>query len=100
MHIHPSAQAKLVEMMAGSPHRFIIETHSDHIIDWFRILVTEERMAPSDFGIVYFERLPDDPSTTRLHQLSLDGSGNLIGQPNDYRQFFSAETARLLGLPT
>ena len=100
VHIHPSAQAKLVEMMAGSPHRFIIETHSDHIIDWFRILVTEERMAPSDFGIVYFERLPDDPSATRLHQLSVDGSGNLIGQPNDYRQFFSAETARLLGLPT
>ena len=100
VHIHPRAQAKMVEMMAGSPHRFIIETHSDHIIDWFRILVTEARMAPSDFGIVYFERLADDPSATKLHQLSLDGSGNLSGQPGNYRQFFSEETARLLGLPT
>ena len=100
VHIHPSAQAKLAEMMARSPHRFIIETHSDHIIDWFRILVTEARMAASDFGIVYFERVSDDPSATRLHQLSLDGSGNLTGQPNNYRQFFSEETARLLGLPT
>ena len=100
VHIHPSAQAKLVEMMSKSPHRFIIETHSDHIIDWFRILVTEARMAPSDLGIVYFERIPDDPSATRMYQLSLDGSGNLTGQPNNYRQFFSKETARLLGLPT
>ena len=100
VHIHPSAQAKLVEMMSKSPHRFIIETHSDHIIDWFRILVTEARMAPSDLGIVYFERVPDDPSATRMYQLSLDGSGNLTGQPNNYRQFFSKETARLLGLPT
>ena len=100
VHIHPSAQAKLVEMMAKSPHRFIIETHSDHIVDWFRILVTEAQMAPADFGIVYFERLSDDPSATRLYQLSLDGSGNFTGQPNNYRQFFSEETARLLGLPT
>ncbi len=100
VHIHPSAQAKLVEMMARSPHRFIVETHSDHVIDWFRILVTESRMAASDLGIVYFERLRDDPSSTRLHQLSLDGSGNLSGQPSGYRQFFSEETARLLGLPT
>ena len=100
VHIHPSAQAKLVEMMAKSPHRFVIETHSDHVIDWFRILVTEAEMAASDIGIVYFERLPDDPPATRLHQLSLDGSGNLSGQPLNYRQFFSEETARLLGLPT
>ena len=57
-------------------------------------------MAPSDLGIVYFERIPDDPSATRMYQLSLDGSGNLTGQPNNYRQFFSKETARLLGLPT
>ena len=99
VHIHPSAQAKLVEMMAKSPHRFVIETHSDHVIDWFRILVTEAEMAALDIGIVYFERLPDDPPATRLHQLSLDGSGNLSGQPLNYRQFFSEETARLLGLP-
>lgn len=100
IHLHPSAQAKLVKFLAGSSHRFIIETHSDHIIDWFRILVTEGRMDPSDFGIVYFEQQADDPSATRLYQLSLDGDGNLDGQPGNYRQFFSQETARLLGLPT
>ena len=100
VHIHPSAQAKLVEMIGKSLHTFVIETHSDHVIDWFRILVTETDISPSDVGIVYFERLPDDPSETRLYQLSLDGSGNLSGHPRNYRQFFSEETARLLGLPT
>ena len=54
VHIHPSAQAKLVELIAESNHRFVIETHSDHIIDWFRILVTEGQLAASDIGIVYF----------------------------------------------
>ena len=98
VHVHPSAQAKLVELLAESNHNFVIETHSDHVIDWFRILVAEGKLAASDLGIIYFERLSDDPSSTRLYQLSLDGSGNLSGQPLNYRQFFSEETARLLGL--
>ena len=100
VHLHPSAQAKLVEMMAKSDHAFVIETHSDHVIAWLRILVKEEHLAPSDVSIIYFESLPDDPSATRLHQISLDGRANLSGQPPTYRQFFSIETARLLGLPT
>ena len=99
VHIHPSAQAKLVEMIASSNHTFIVETHSDHVIDWLRILVTEGNVAASDVGIVYLDRLADDPSATRLHQLRIDGSGNLSGQPRNYRHFFSEETARLLGFP-
>ena len=88
VHLHPSAQAKLVELLATSNHNFVIETHSDHVIDWFRILVTEGKLAASDLGIIYFERLPNDQSSTQLYQLSLDGSGNLSGQPLNYRQFF------------
>lgn len=99
VHIHPSAQAKLVEMMAKTSHRFIVETHSDHVIDWFRILVKEKQMAPSDVGIIYFEAHPDDASAIRLYQISLDELANLSGQPRSYRQFFSDETARVLGLP-
>ena len=100
VHIHPSAQAELVKMMAKSDHAFIVETHSDHIIDWFRILVKEGCMAPSDVAIIFFEPLPGDTSATRLHQISLDQRANLRGQPRTYRQFFSHETARVLGLPT
>ena len=100
VHIHPSAQAKLAELMADSDHQFVVETHSDHVIDWVRILVTEGKLAASEVSILYFERFGEDQSKTQLHQLSLDGSGNLCGQPRNYRQFFSEETARLLGLPT
>ena len=86
-------------MMVESKHAFVVETHSDHVFDWLRILVTEGQMGASDVSIVYFERVAEDPSATRLYQLSLDGSGNLSGQPRSYREFFSEETARLLGLP-
>ena len=100
IHIHPSGQAKLVELLANSDHRFVIETHSDHLVDWARILVTESTLRVSDVSIVYFERIENESRSTRVHQLSLDGKGNLRGQPRNYRQFFSQETSRLLGLPT
>ena len=100
VHIHPSAQARLVEVMARSDHAFVIETHSDHVIRWLRILVKEQQLSPSDVSIIYFESFADDQSATRLHQISLDSRANLSGQPRTYRQFFSLETAKLLGFPT
>ncbi len=99
VHLHPSAQAKLVDIMARSDHGFVIETHSDHVIDWFRILAREGGLTPSDVAIIYFESLPGDASATRLHQISFDRQANLHGQPRSYREFFSVETARLLGFP-
>ncbi len=99
VHLHPSAQAKLVDIMTRSEHHFVIETHSDHVIDWFRILTREGDLGASDLAIIYFESLPDDPPATRLHQISFDRHANMRGQPRSYREFFSVETARLLGFP-
>ncbi len=100
VHVHPSAQAALIKMMAGSKHAFIVETHSDHIITWLRILVKEERLTPTDVTIIYFDQCPEDNTATRLHQIAFDRRANLSGQPNDYREFFEMEAARLLGFST
>ena len=99
VHLHPSAQAQLVKIIAGSGHAFIVETHSDHVIDWFRILVKEGKIDHTDVAIIYFKSSPDDSTASRMHQITLDERANLIGQPQGYREFFSQETARLLGLP-
>lgn len=100
VHVHPSAQAELVKMMVRSDHTFVVETHSDHIIAWLRILVKEQLLAPSDASIIYLEPIPEDDTATCLHQIFLDRRANLSGQPRSYRQFFSRETARLLGIST
>ena len=100
VHIHPSTQAKLIEMMAKSDHAFVVETHSDHVIRWLRILIKEGVLESSDVGIIYFERVPEDKSATHLHQISIDRRANLSGHPPSYRQFFASETDRLLGFAT
>ena len=46
VHLHPSAQAILAQIMSESSHRFIVETHSDHFIDRFRINVMQNVLDP------------------------------------------------------
>jgi len=97
VHIHPESQAELVKIMARSVHSFIIETHSDHFIDWFRIMVKENEIPHSDLTIIYFEEDPDNPSATCIYPITLDKVGNLVGNHDSYRAFFTDESWRLLG---
>ena len=96
VNVHPSAQARLAEMMAKSPHRFVIETHSDHLIDQFRISVMEDVLAPDELRIAYFERDPEREASV-IHNMTVDDVGNFDGVPPGYRTFFMAQTDRLLG---
>ena len=97
VHLHPSAQAELAQVMAESQHRFVIETHSDHLIDRFRICVMQGVMAPEALRIAWFQRDPNH-NRTRVHNICVDPDGNLVGEPPEYGTFFTAETNRLLGI--
>lgn len=96
IHVHPRAQAALAEWMARSDRRFVIETHSDHVVDRFRICVMKELLNPDDLSIVYFEPSTDGSAST-IHSISVDSQGNLHGEPAGYRRFFLQETKSLLG---
>ena len=95
-HLHPQAQAALVQSLASSSSRFLIETHSDHVPDWFRIAVMSKQMDSRDLGIVYFHR-SDDRASTVLHDIGVDEQANLGETPPYFRRFFLEETERLLG---
>lgn len=97
VHLHPSAQASLAQMMAESKHEFLIETHSDHLVDRFRICVMQGVLRPDEFSIAYFALSPDGKSS-QVHNLGIDTEGNLSDVPGGYRSFFMDESKRLLGL--
>ncbi len=98
IHLHPKAQAELSTFFVDSArrdgNRFLIETHSDYIIDRVRINVRQGRLAAEDVSILYFEPCG---SAVEIHNLGLDHMGNLLNAPNGYREFFLHETDRLLG---
>ena len=97
VHVHPVAQAKLAQYMAEGPHDFIIETHSDHLVDRFRLCVMEQVLHPDELSILYFEK-DKDGFESKIYNISVDSQGNVMNPPDSYREFFLTETERLLGL--
>ncbi len=98
VHLHPSAQAALGSMfchVACPERQFVVETHSDHLIDRVRMDVRDGRtdLKPDDVSILYFERGDLD---VNIHSLRIDEDGNIVGAPDGYRSFFMEETARSL----
>ena len=98
VHLHPRGQAALgtffVESVTQRKNRFLIETHSDFIVDRVRISVRKQLIKPSDVSILYFE--PQN-NHVNVHSITLDQYGNLMDVPPGYRDFFARETDTLLG---
>ena len=97
-HLHPRGQAQLASLFIKAfkerDNRFLIETHSDYIVDRTRISVRQGLLDPDDVSILYFE--PTNRAV-KIHSMYLDANGNLEGAPAGYRAFFLRETNTLLG---
>lgn len=98
--LHPRAQAQLgsffVDMATQEQKRFVVETHSDHLVDRVRMEVRDnDALSPDDVLLLYFERSGD---TASVHPIHIGSDGQLVGVPAGYRDFFLREESRLLGL--
>ncbi len=95
LHIHPRLQAEIadlfVESIASNKHRFIIETHSEHLILRLlrRIRETESQTAPihrqlrtNELAIYY---LKQDGGSTKETRIDVDVKGEFIQPwPDDF----------------
>jgi len=100
VHLHPKAQAALgdlcYELAIQEGKGFIIETHSDFLIDRFRLNYREKRKLKPKSQILFFER---KAGLNSVISLPIDDSGDLpLDQPNKYREFFIHEEMKILGL--
>ena len=98
VHLHPRGQAELANLFVDSFKRhgnqFLVETHSDYIIDRVRIAVRKEVVDADDVSILYFE---PKGNSVRIHNITLDRNGNIENAPPEYRTFFLKEADQLLG---
>lgn len=98
IHLHPSGQAALATLLcqqASKGRQFIIETHSDYIIDRVRIEVRDGLINPDDVSILFFKREGLD---VKIYSLNYDKAGNVVGAPLSYGKFFMEEVDRAIGL--
>ena len=101
VHLHPSAQAALGTLfcsIASRERQLVVETHSDFILDRVLMDVRDKTtdLRAEDVSILYFE--PNDDRDVTIHSLRLDDRGNILDAPDGYRQFFTDELRRVLGI--
>ena len=96
VHLHPRAQAELGTFfweMAHRRKRFVIETHSDYLLDRLRLDLRDNgEYRPRDMLVHYLERTGGKAS---INTIELDKFGNYGSVPRGYRRFFLEEERRL-----
>jgi AAA domain, putative AbiEii toxin, Type IV TA system/Protein of unknown function (DUF3696) len=99
VHLHPQAQAELGSFLGvlakQQNKRFVIETHSDYLVDRIRMDIRDGKgLKAEDVSLLYFERKNGE---AQIHRLNLDEQGNILDPPPGYRSFFLREERRFLG---
>lgn len=99
IHLHPKAQASLGDLFYTTARdgnkRFLIETHSDYIIDRFRL--NYRRPGPKvESQVLFFERTRAGNKVTAI-DIKKDGEYS-PEQPKKFREFFIKEELKLLGV--
>ena len=98
VHLHPKAQAELSSLLSKLANEgsqsFIVETHSDYMIDRARIEIMKGNISKEDVSLIYLE---PKKNVVKVHNISFDNMGNMIGVPPHFRDFFLHESSRLLG---
>ena len=98
LHLHPMGQAEFIstlnEIRKTYSHSYIIETHSDYMIDRARIEIMNGNLRPEDVSLIYFE---PEGTKVKVDNIQFDDQANLINEPPYFRNFFLNETHRLLG---
>lgn len=97
VHLHPRAQAALGDLLhfiiEERGHHYLIETHSDYMIDRFRLRV-KQTGKPESAQVIFFDRTDIG---NKAHILPINNNGQYPeNQPDNFRKFFINEEINLL----
>ena len=92
LHLHPKAQAALGDVFHSTTadgSALVIETHSDFIIDRFRMALKKGgRDLRSQ--VIYFDKTEDGENNA--HEIEINSDGNYVDPPKNFRSFFVKES--------
>ena len=97
VHLHPRGQAALgtffAQLVANKQMGFVVETHSDYLVDRVRREIAQRTVSHRDVLILFFEK---KGIQTKIHEIHLDKKGNVVNPPPSYRAFFLEEETKLM----
>ena len=97
VHLHPRAQAAFGDLIykvaTKNRNRLIIETHSDYMINRFRLAVNKGK-SKVNAQVLFFSR---DENGIRVEQMPIDQKGQYVGEVSKkYMEFFLEEELKML----
>lgn len=85
IHLHPSVQASLadyfVKQIRESNKRYIIETHSEYLLNRIRLAIVKGEIEPSDVSIYYFE---NSINGSQSYQIEFRKNGQIDNAPKGF----------------
>lgn len=87
IHLHPSVQADfadyLLDKHRAEKKRYIIETHSEYLLNRFRLLIAKGQLNEDDVAVYYLCMVKGE---AKSHKLRFTKEGKIEGAP---KQFFA-----------
>ncbi|UCH95697.1 MAG: DUF3696 domain-containing protein [Candidatus Aminicenantes bacterium] len=85
IHLHPSVQAEfgnyMVNQIKESDKNYIIETHSEYLLNRIRLAIVKKEVTHQDVKVYY---LQNDGEDTQTHQLEFTTDGQILNAPEDF----------------
>lgn len=108
LHLHPRAQADLGDLLIDAldkGHRFLIETHSEHLLLRLRRRIAETTVKPSSaverklhrdqLGVYFVER---QDTRSIMSAVEVNELGQIPNPPEGFRRFFSDDYEEVMAI--
>jgi predicted ATPase len=88
-HLHPRGISKLGELLAlvaRAGSQFVVESHSDHLLNGIRVAVKQGKVAPEQVGLAFFEPSPnfDTEGLRAVRNIKVRQDGRLDHWPDGF----------------
>lgn len=85
IHLHPSAQAAMADYFVNQvkerENQYILETHSEYLLNRVRLAIVKGEIDPSDVSVYYFENSTDG---SIVHQVEFTLDGQIKNAPEGF----------------
>ncbi|MCL1495402.1 MAG: DUF3696 domain-containing protein [Pseudanabaena sp. Salubria-1] len=94
IHLHPSVQANLgdylVKQVKERNKNYIVETHSEYLLNRLRLLIVKEEIHPEEVAVYYFENSIKDGSIA--HRIEFTKDGQILNAPKGFFETYMIDT--------
>ena len=96
-HLHPSIQAELgtyfVKQVNQSEKQYIVETHSEYLINRLRLCIVKGEIKPEDVAVYYFENTVKEGSIA--HRIEFTKQGQILNAPQGFFDTYMMDTMNI-----